>query len=67
MKKYNTVAELKWVFLSNGTITPTEAIRLLCDRVKTNVDRDDFSIAFKALLESEYIIACGDNMWRKNI
>ena len=54
--KYNLKAELKWVFLSNGNITLTEAIRLLNKRVNDTVDRDEFTQAVKELYGERFII-----------
>lgn len=65
MKNFNLSSELKWVFLSNGKISLTEAIRLLNIRIGGTVDRDDFICALEQLVSDNFIEMDKDSLWRK--
>lgn len=64
MKNYNTLAELRWVFMECGEISLTTALRLLNEKVNDAVDREYFKVVIEALLESKYIEKTNDNLYK---
>lgn len=59
--KEKLISDLKWVFISNTSISLTQAIRELNERAEVTVTREFFEFAIKELLFAGFIVQDTEN------